>query len=164
MTEATITLGEAQEPTTPAEPASNEHDVAIAEAEAAAEIAVAEINAEAREAEAERIADAIETAAERTEEEEIQWLRERVAFLEGQQASPPILMAETVTLETDPSTPPNLSETDPTETLDPTDLEPTDQTPPPLSDGSPTDDPASVEDAPPAEVPAPARRKRRLLI
>jgi len=164
MTEATLTLGEAQEPTPPVEAATNEHDVAIAETEAAAEIAVAEINADAREAEAERIADAIETAGERTEQEELQWLRERVAFLEGQQASPPIL-----TETTDGTTlliPLNSSaEAETTEPMtDPAELTEA-ETPPPLSDASQTDDPESAAPADPEpDQPAPVRRKRRMLI
>lgn len=166
----TVETPEPISPNSPAsEPATNEHDVAIAEAEAAAEIAVAEIEAEAQQAAAETIADALETEAVRTAEEETQWLRDRVAYLEGrlaEQQSPTTPEAETLNLST-----PQASSEEPGEITDPVELtvetETTISTPQSTSAETVETPTEVIEESAvvaPEAVAAPVRRKRRLLI
>lgn len=169
MTEATITVAvepeapEAAEILAPVEPATNEHDVAVSETEAAAEIAVAEIEAETAEAVAETIADALETEAVKTIEEENEWLKERIASLEARLVPPPI------PTETDPTLNPSIPLPSQEEVTDPetvAELEAeteTTETMPPLSDASLTDDQESVVVIV-AEVEPAKPRKRRMLI
>ena len=164
MSETSVTVETPESQPSPAsEPETNEHDVAIAEAEAASEIAVAEIEAEAQQTAAEILADALETEAVRTVEEENEWLKERVAYLEGrlegQQNTQTLLIAET----------PNPSTPQPSETMG-QEAETTGETIsiPQSTSGETVETlteviPESVAESQEPEVP-PARRKRRLLI
>ena len=166
MTDTTITVAAPEAETTPAEiTLAIATGVALAEAERAGEEAdelSEEVETLAGEVEAatETALEAI--AASRNNEDDLEWLKARVLFLEDLSQSPPI---QTETTEALLILPNSEDQTDPaTLTPEPT-PEPTPEAETPLTDISQTGDPASGE--PPLEVAAvlaQPRRKRRLLI